>query len=158
MITQQAAVAPRVKRPAEYEELIKRLTSEAEASFGTMREALVFCAALAFGRGDGPLNFDRSAEPIPFQVFESANADKFIDMLALVVSGDHNILADESLAERIEIFEQYAARGLKILDDLLGAAKGRSSADTIRELTLDAYDRSDGPTSDLAQLLSELDS
>lgn len=155
---QPAMVAPRVKRPLEDDDFIKRLTSEEDAPFTTIRDLLVYCAALAFDRKEEPSRFEKSAEPLPFQIFESAQLDKFIDMLALVVSKDHNILIEERLPERIEVFEQLAASGLKILRRALEAARGRSALDVVRDLTLDEFRKREGHvTTNLEHLLSELD-
>jgi dnd system-associated protein 4 len=156
---QSSMTAPRVKRPLEDEDFIKRLTVEDDAPFTTIRDLLVYCAALAFNRKAEPHRFEKTAEPVPFQIFESAQLDKFIDILALVVSKDHNILTEERLPERIEIFERFAASGVKILRQALDAAKGRSALDVLRDLTLDEFRKREGHVAtNLEHLLSELDS
>ena len=157
-MTQPAMTAPRVKRPLEDEELTKRLTMADDAPFTTIRDLLVYCAALAYHRKAEPHRFEKTAEPVPFQIFESAQLDKFIDMLALVVSKDHNILIEERLSERIEIFERFAASGVGILRQALDSAKGRPALDVLRDLTLDEFRKREGQVvTNLEHLLSELD-
>jgi dnd system-associated protein 4 len=154
---QQSAIAPRIRRPLEEESFIKQLAQEEDAPFSTMRELLVFAAALALSRGEGPLPFEKSSEPIPFQVFESAQLDKFIDTLALVVTEDHNILVEEKLPDRIAIFEGLAARGLDILRREIGASRGRAHLDVLRDLVLDEFKGQGQEETSLDHLLSELE-
>jgi dnd system-associated protein 4 len=154
---QQPMAAPRIRRPSDDETFIKELTSEENAPFATIRDLLVFAAALAFNRGLPRRKFEKSAEPIPLQIFENASLDKFIDMLALVSSDDHNVLTDERLPERIAMFEEFAASGIEALRREMDVGN-RSSLDVLRDLTLDQFKASKGAAeTKLDHLISELE-
>ncbi len=109
----------RVRPPAEYEYVLDNLKDK-EALFSTKQKGMMFAAAL--GRrlgGDGaelPPGITRPGEGIRLEYFRSVDDAGFIRALAVATSGSLEILAEDRMEERIDIFERYAALGLKELE------------------------------------------
>ncbi len=109
----------RVRPPAEYEYVLDNLKDE-EALFSTKQKGMMFAATL--GRslgGDGaelPPGITRPGEGIRLEYFRSVDDAGFIRALAVAASGNLEILAEDRLEERIDIFERYAGLGLRELE------------------------------------------
>lgn len=115
-----SAIDLRVRRPEQHEELIRLLM--AEARFPTLRDVLIFAAALGFSV-DRRVSFDKSGEPIDYNVLtRNAGSQAFISMLAAVArKDDPEILDLERLADRVHIFEDYANGGLEYLQEQINS-------------------------------------
>lgn len=106
-------VEARVRRPKDREGLVQQLLGENDGPFKTIRDVLLFAAAIGRAR-DRHEPLTATAEPIRYEIFRrTAHAEAFIDSLAvLAYPEDPLILAEERLSDRIEVFEQYAHGGL----------------------------------------------
>jgi dnd system-associated protein 4 len=130
----------RVRRPLDKSDLLNQLRDrEKQGPFETYKDALVFAAALGFEKNER-LQFDKSDEPIDWDVFKGSDRD-LINMMAVSVKKDLNILSEEEniIDEKLRIFEEFANGGLEIIKrkisestepilqcivDLLAAAEG----------------------------------
>jgi dnd system-associated protein 4 len=118
------AIEARVRRPKDKEELIQQMLADGDGPFTTMRDVLLFAAAFGWHRQrHEPLG--DTGEPIRYEVFRrSATAEAFIDSLGVISRpNDPSILADDRLAERIIIFEEYANGGLAELQGEINASR-----------------------------------
>jgi len=102
----------RVQRDQRYNELLEELT---DGPFERMADALVFAACIALPRlSRRPV--DKKAEPIRLNIFEDRGHMPFLELLAFCAAEDLEILADDQLAARVLIFEEFANGGLEILE------------------------------------------
>ena len=144
----------RIRRPAERDALLKELTDNKEP-FASMASAMVFAAAVGFSKGRR-IEFAKTSEEIPWEVFVNAGAEPFMDMLAAVVSEDKDVLASDRDEERIRIFEEYAAGGLEIISERVDADH-RAPLDTLLDLALEAERRDEvGGEIDLEAIAADL--
>lgn len=123
----------RVRRPADKDQLLKTLT-ENQQPFSTMAHALVFAAALGYAESRRT-PFEKSSEPIPWEVFANTGADQFVDMLAGVVADETDILGEDRADDRLDIFEEFANGGLELIADQL-AADHRPPLESLLDLIL----------------------
>lgn len=130
----------RIRRPAERDALLKELTDNKEP-FGSMAAVMMFAAALGFSK-NRRVEFTKTSEEIPWEVFVNAGAEPFIDMLAAVASEDKDVLASDREDDRIKTFEEYASGGLEIIAERL-AADHRAPLDTLLDVALEAERRDD---------------
>ncbi|MFC8181396.1 hypothetical protein ACFULT_21185 [Rhodococcus sp. NPDC057297] len=112
----------RVRRPAQYEELIQEMRDD--AYFPTRRDVLLFAASVG-------LKFERSAtfseaagEPIRYETLTvPAFADALVSMVSIKshMTGegvdDAEILDNSRLQERVDSFEEYVHGGLEHIQD-----------------------------------------
>lgn len=105
-------MATRVRRPAEFEEMLSELRDE--GIFPTFKDALVFAAALGFRRGNRK-PFQKSSEPIDLEVFRGDFDRTIMSMIAIEENSDPKMLAPSNEAERVLCFEEYANGGLEIM-------------------------------------------
>lgn len=112
----------RVRRPAQHEVLIQQLREE--GGFPTMRDVLLFAAGLGVST-DRRISFDRSGESIRYEtVTAEVFSEAFIFMMAaFVTQEDPEILDGVRLAERIQIFEEYANGGLEYLQEQINVRR-----------------------------------
>jgi dnd system-associated protein 4 len=110
---------PRVRRPADKEELLNRLTArDANGPFATYKDVLVFAAALGYmNKRREP--FSKSSEPIDLSVFSGFGDEAIINMLPVADEERLELLAPDHFDERIRWFEEYANGGLAILQQRL---------------------------------------
>lgn len=140
----------RVRRPKEKEEILTTLIEE--GPFTTFREVLIFAASLGMTSGHR-VGFDQTSEPIPWEVFGSSANEATIDMIAAATNDEPDILADDRIDDRLEIFEEYANGGLEIIRERL-AGDARPPLDVILEIILD-HESGDGKGAfDLESILS----
>ncbi|MGI8429239.1 MAG: DNA phosphorothioation-associated protein 4 [Solirubrobacteraceae bacterium] len=123
----------RVRRPAQHEQLMKRLAGD-EGPFTTLAEVLTFTAGLGYAAGRRePLA--ASGEQIDFDVFQRLGVEGFIDMLAGAVHDDVTILGPAMSDERLTVFEEFANGGLDILQSRL--AQSKADLDSLLTIVLD---------------------
>ena len=130
-------IDPRVRRPADKAELISRLAGEGtESVFPSMRDLFVFAAALGkVEERRRPLT--RAAkDPIRLDLFRAdASHDLLIQSLAILAHpGDAEILREDRVEERIEVFEEYVNGGLELMQEHLDAGKLKSDDEVIMAL------------------------
>lgn len=106
-----------VRRPADKEELLQRLVDRESGAFPTMRDALVFAAALGWNL-KSRIPFQESAGTIEYAtLINRFGTEDLINVLAYAEAHDPNILGDQYLRDRILIFEEFANGGLIHLSD-----------------------------------------
>ncbi|MEO3781752.1 DNA phosphorothioation-associated protein 4 [Actinocorallia sp. B10E7] len=106
----------RVRRPHDHEALMTELQNE--GGFATFRDVLLFAAAIGF-RNDRSVPFTAaSGDPIRYETLTGpAFSDAFINMIAVNVVDDPEIMDSSRLEDRIKIFENYANGGLEYLQE-----------------------------------------
>ena len=107
-------------------EIIGRLvgTDDHAGPFRLIADVLVFAAALGIRRNRRRAIASSSADPIRQEIFDRHGYDTMMNLLALHVESNTDILADSSemLEKRAKIFEEYANGGLEILqEELVGS-------------------------------------
>ncbi len=108
----------RVRPPKEQEYVLDNLKDKEEL-FSTKQKGMMFAAALGRRLNDGtdlPPDITRPGGGIRLEYFRNADDAGFIRALAVAASGSLEILAEGRAEERIEIFERYAALGLRELE------------------------------------------
>lgn len=123
----------RVRRPAQHEQLIKRLAGE-EGPFSTLAEVLTFAAGLGYAEGRRE-PFSASGEQIDFDVFQRLGVEGFIDMLAAAVHEDVSILGPDRADERLTVFEEFANGGLEVLQSRI--SQSRADLDSLLSIVLE---------------------
>jgi dnd system-associated protein 4 len=110
----------RINFSVDQKELIKKLTTDSSqfpAIFESNQKALMFAAALGRHLRRREKEFRRyNSSAIRYDIFQNNGDDSFIDALAVAVTGDLKILADDKFSERISIFEEYAYVGLQEIE------------------------------------------
>ena len=93
------------------------------APFPTIADLLAFAAALGGAHCElmAVVNRAKQPDPIRREVFATRNYETLIDLLAAYEKQDVRTLqsSDESVNERLEIFEGYANAGLRYLKEKL---------------------------------------
>ncbi|WP_380277451.1 DNA phosphorothioation-associated protein 4 [Kitasatospora purpeofusca] len=128
----------RFRRPAEHEQLLTLLTGK-DGPFRANYEALLFAAALGRHK-ERREPFEKSSEPIRYALVENRSyGDVLIDLLAAAeVPDDATVLSDERLAERLQIFEEYANGGLNFLQGEVNSRGSRDLVAIVTSLVVDA--------------------
>jgi len=111
----------RVRRPAEHEQLMKRLTGD-EGPFSTLAEVLTFAAGLGYAEGRRE-PFTAVGDAIDFDVFQRLGVEGFIDMLAAAVHEDVTILGPDQSDARLMVFEEFANGGLDVIQSRIAQTK-----------------------------------
>jgi dnd system-associated protein 4 len=133
---------PDIRRPSHHENTMQNLVS-ANSPFETLRDALVFCAALGFSKNRRE-EYSTSGERIAWGTM-AANQyfEQILLMLTAAVSKDTpEQLGEDFVRERVKTFEEFACGGLSIVAEQMG--KGEDSEDAILNI--------------VSQRVSELDS
>jgi len=107
----------RVRRPQQHEALLSELRNE--GVFPTLRDALLFAAALGY-RFRRKVKFTSAAgDPIRYETLTSpVFAEALINMIAAGDSdGDPEVMDKGRLEERVGRFEEYANGGLEYLQE-----------------------------------------
>lgn len=118
----------RIKVAKDKANLVKELKASDNITglFQTYVDVMVFAAALGVKRKKRvPLvEFARDLDPIRRDYFNNNKCELIINLLAVSVVQNQNVLADdeESDEQRIKIFEEYANGGLEILQQELRGA------------------------------------
>lgn len=128
----------RVRRPLERSSLMKELTDQKEP-FSSMAAVMVFAAAVGFSK-ERRVEFAKTDEEIPWDVFVNAGAEPFVHMLAAVASEDKDILAQDRDEDRVRIFEEYACGGLEVIAERL-EGDHRAPLDRLLDLALEVERR-----------------
>lgn len=146
----------RVRRPAEHEQMLKRLAGD-EGPFSTLAEVLTFAAGLGYAEGRR-VAYQSSGDQIDFEVFQRLGAEPFVEMLAAAAHDDVNILGSERADERLTVFEEFANGGLAILQARL--AHSKADLDSLLTIILDreadVADGDDGAGVDFDAVVDEL--
>lgn len=131
------ATEDRFRRPAEHEQLLNELTGK-DGPFRAMVDAMMFAAALG-RRKQRREPFEKAGEPIRLALMEGRQyGDVLIDMISTTeVKDDPKILADERLAERIRIFEEYANGGLHFIQGEINASGSRDLVTLVSNLVME---------------------
>ena len=106
----------RIYPPKEFANFLTKLVEESPI-FETKQKTLMFAAALGAHRGEREKLAVRG-EGIRIDIFQRVVDDTFIDALAVAVTNDLHVLAADRVDERITIFEESAAAGLKEMQKL----------------------------------------
>ena len=129
--------AYRVKRPKQFDDLMKLLISKDEGVFDTLKGVLIFAASIGF-KHKQKMTISESGEPIAFSLFNDRREQPFIYALAISEFNDVAYLREEKFSEAINVFEEYAAGGLKYLDEIIDRDNIKES---IEGILTDAEDR-----------------
>jgi dnd system-associated protein 4 len=113
-----------VRRPRQYEEMLKKLCQEDGRIFTTYKDALVFAACLGFER-QRRVSFDKDSDRVRMEVFRGEYDAAIFHCIGIAHTLDPTIMGSAREAERIKIFEEYACGGLEIIDAEVYAASGQ---------------------------------
>jgi dnd system-associated protein 4 len=133
----------RVHRPSDKEPLIGRLAGDGEDRiFTSMRDLLVFAAVLGKSEGRRVELGRTHPDGIRVSLFDDPGHAQLIDTLAILEHPDDvDILREERLGERIEIFEEYANAGLEILGMHLAEKARMKEVEILQLLVNDLLER-----------------
>lgn len=109
-------MASDIRRPRQFEEMLKKLCQEDNRIFLTYKDALVFAACLGFSRGKRRA-FEKSSEPVGLHIFKGDYDAAIFNCIGLSETNDPHIMGSDRESERIRMFEEYACGGLEILED-----------------------------------------
>jgi dnd system-associated protein 4 len=104
-----------VRRPRQFEEMLKKLCQDEHRIFATYKEAIVFAACLGFNEGRR-VAFDKTSEPIRLDIFRGDYDEAIMRCIGLAETRDPNIMGSARQDECLRIFEEYACGGLEILE------------------------------------------
>ena len=116
----QTPTERRVHPPREHDKngVLEAITDEL-GLFGTRQKAMMFAAGLGYQLKRREPVAEWSSNAIRYDIFQRAVDDGFIDALAVAETKDLNVLAENRLGERIQIFEEYAHAGLIEIQSIL---------------------------------------
>jgi dnd system-associated protein 4 len=126
---------------------------EAGGVFQTFKDLMVFAAALGFA-SERRVEFERSAEPIPWSVFGGPQDEAMVNMIAATEEETLDILSNARFDDRLRIFEEYAMGGLDVLSERF-QAETAGVLESLVKLVQDTEVRGEEP-SDLGDLLREI--
>ena len=115
-------MADRIRRPKDFEDFMNKLCKKGDGKtqiFSTLKDCLVFCAALG-AKHDRKEPFSDTSEPIMLHLFNGEYDKAFINALAIYDTKEAIIIDPTREDERIKIFEEFASGGLHILQSELG--------------------------------------
>jgi dnd system-associated protein 4 len=132
-----------VRVPADKTELLERLT-EGNKPFSTMRDVLVFAAAVGWSQ-NREMSFERAArDRIRWSTMTNrSGTEDLVNMLAISKTDDVDILTPDRFPRRIAIFEAYANGGLEFIEQLIASQPHRDLVYLLEELV-----RSDSESSE----------
>jgi dnd system-associated protein 4 len=104
-----------VRRPKQFEEMLKKLCQDQERIFATYKEAIVFAACLGFQEGRR-VAFDKTSESVRLEVFHGDYDLAIMRCIGLAETRDPTIMGTARQAECLRIFEEYACGGMAILE------------------------------------------
>lgn len=118
-----------IRRPLQHNDLITKLGKPVEGGhdkkstqpFDTMRDVLVFAAAVGLSRGSRVSFSQRAGDDITLETMRgSLNFKLICEVIQVAISdGSANCLAHEHDDDALIAFEEYACGGLKILEEAL---------------------------------------
>jgi len=107
----------RIKRPKIKDDngndKFKYLSEGENAIFNTMKDAFMLSASIGFEM-DEMGEWNKSYGQIPWSVFEEKDKD-IINIIALAHTEDINIVSEQNFDSKIEIIEEFAVAGFRIL-------------------------------------------
>jgi dnd system-associated protein 4 len=112
----------RIRVPADKVDFIESLLKTAKGPFELKAQVLGFAASYGAKYGERlPIIKASSGESIRYGVFVGEKLDTLINLLAITHIGDPKVLArsDEMVDLRATIFEEFANRGLSMLEEKL---------------------------------------
>ena len=122
------AKAVAINRSKIHESLVQSLSGEnaiiydesGKKLFPTIRELLTFAALLGLKHGKRtPIDKGHGIDDIQGTTYEDTEALEFIWMIAVIETGNAEILKDGNERQCAEIFEEYSNTGLKIISEYL---------------------------------------
>jgi len=122
--------AYRIRRPQKYDNLLNLLKDREHGVFSTFKSALIFAAAVGF-KNKKRVSFSDTGEPIALSLFSEHQEQPFMLCLALTEFDDVAYLREEKFLEAMQVFEEYAAGGLEILDGSLDKAHFKESIESL---------------------------
>jgi len=118
-----------IRRPLQHNDLITKLGKPVEGGsdkksaqpFDTMRDVLVFAAAVGLSRGSRVSFSQRAGDDITLETMRgSLNFKLICEVIQVAISdGSANCLAREHDDDALIAFEEYACGGLSILEEAL---------------------------------------
>lgn len=122
----------RVRRPAKYDDLLNLMKDNEEGVFSTFASALVFAAAYGYKKNiREPVESKDSSEPISITIFKEHTEIPFMYLLALAVEQDVSYLQESKFGDVLQIFEEFAAGGLSLLENELNKTDIRQSIENM---------------------------
>lgn len=112
-----------VRRPKQFEEMLKKICQDEKRIFLTYKDALVFSACLGF-HYSRRVSFEKSSEPVSTHIFRGDYDAAIFNCIGVAATKDPAIMGANREAERIKIFEEYACGGLEIIDAEVYKAAG----------------------------------
>ena len=108
-----------IRRPDKAEPLVELLTSarrgeDGQATFDTIMDLLIFAAGIGFSF-EAREAVPSASKGIPYLIFERNQKDGYIYVLALAATDNPEVLTAEKADFAVEIFEEYAAGGLDLI-------------------------------------------
>ena len=108
---------PPIRRPQHFEVLLQTLVG-ASGVFETMRDALIFCAGLGFS-ASSRLPLGRNAGSIEWTTMMANPMFEEIRLLITAAGAvdEPDRLGENSVAQSVILFEEFATGGLALIDD-----------------------------------------
>jgi dnd system-associated protein 4 len=108
----------RVRRPKDKKELFDALTEKSKGGiFDSYKDAMLFAAALGANRNEKQ-PFEKTLEQIDYSIFQGkSDNDVLVLMIGVFGNKDFEIISSEKSDERLTLFEEYANKGLEIIQD-----------------------------------------
>ncbi len=105
-----------VKRSRTYEATLQKLGGKESAIFGTLREALTFCAVLGYKeRRRLPHDPNAGTEDIAGAQYQLNEAVDMVFALALADAKESDVLRPEREKDCVQTYEEYANGGLELV-------------------------------------------
>lgn len=102
-----------INRDKKYNSAYRELGNSENRVFPAMRDVMIFAASLAVKQNLLPLPVKDKDEPIKVDLF--ANYIDIMDIIGIYHTKDIDILTNENIGEKIQIFEEYANAGMKFI-------------------------------------------
>lgn len=131
-----------INRDKKYNDAYRELGISEGKVFPAMRDVMVFAACLAVREKLKPRPVENKDEPIKVDLF--ANYIDIIDIIAIYHTKDIDILTNESRAEKIQIFEEYANVGMEFICE-------NTNNDRYRETVLNIIEKYRPETNKIAE-------
>ncbi|MBY4130981.1 hypothetical protein HQO83_21525 [Rhodococcus fascians] len=113
-----SAFDARVRRPEAHEPLLKSMMDD--AGFSTMRDALLFAAAVGIYIGRKAPFGKAYGDSIRYEILTKESfSDAFISMIAANETDDPEILGNDRIDDRLKTFEQYMVGGFEYIQELV---------------------------------------
>jgi len=113
-----------VRKPRQFDEMLKKLCQEDNKIFSTYKDALVFAACLGFDR-QRRVPFDKDTERVRMEVFRGEFDTAIFHCIGIAETKNPAIMSSTMEQERVRIFEEYANGGLEIIQSEVYAAGGQ---------------------------------